>query len=67
MHHTDGPDVVKVGRARRIDAFITLRQHDQHPGALLHVIDQLDGTLPADGERNDGVWKNDGVADRENR
>src|SRR5206468_6869819 len=67
VHHADGADIVEVRRPRRIDPFIALRQHDEHPGALLHIIDQLDRAFPADREWNDGMWKDDGVTNGKNR
>jgi len=46
--------------------FVTLGEDDEHAVALLHIIDQLDGTLAPYCERNDGVRKNDRIADGKN-
>ncbi len=71
--HTDdfvnrgqGADFVHVFRSRRVLAGIFLRRHDD--GAVLaQRLNQLDGTLPADGEGQNGVRKENGIADGKNR
>ena len=67
MHHADGADLVKVRRAGRIDALVALGEDHEHAVALLDVVDQLDGTFASDGQRNDGIRKDDGVANGKNR
>ena len=67
MNHADGSNIVEVGGTRRINTLVALRQDDEHTVALLNFVDQLDGAFASNGERNDGVRKNNSVANREDR
>ena len=67
MDHADGADVVQIGRPRRIDFLVALREDDEHSIALLNVVDDFDRAFPAYRKRYDCIWKNDGITNGKNR
>ena len=67
VDHTHSPDVIEIYRSRRIDPLIALSENDQHSITLLDVIDEFDRAFAADRQRDDGVWKNNGITNRKNR
>jgi hypothetical protein len=65
VNHADGSNIVKIRWSRRIDELIALSQYDKHSIVLLHIIDKSYGTLTSDSQRDDGVWENDRITDRQ--
>jgi hypothetical protein len=67
-HARDGADdahVVELVRTRYLVLGLPRSDHDEHPVARQHVVDEPDGALLADGQRHERVGQGHGLAQRE--
>ena len=66
VHDGEGPNGVKIGGLRRVDARLALRDNDDGL-VVAEGVDQLHGTFPAHGQRQHGMGEEYGVAHGKNR
>ncbi len=65
VHRRQGADGIQVAGLRAVHAFVALR--DDHNGLLLSQgLNELDGALPADGQRQHGMGKQHRATNRQN-
>ena len=63
----DDADVVELLRAGLLELGLTAGDHDEHPVAGEHVVDELDRALLADRQRRQRLGERDGLAQRQDR
>ena len=65
VHRGQRADGVQIARLRRVQARIPLRRHHDRP-FVAQRLDELDGAFPAHRQRQHGMGKQDGIANRQN-
>jgi hypothetical protein len=66
-HHADDAHAIEVVRPGLLLLRVLRRDHDEHPVAAEHVVQQLDRALLADGEGHHRVGERNAVAQRKDR
>ncbi len=67
VHKGHGANLKEIDGLGVVDPRIALRDDADELLILLQVADQLQRTVPSDGQWQDGIGKQDGVANRKNR